>query len=122
MPFKTCPQCSKPAGVRTLRCACGWSFQQAQAQAQETPKPRPQAVPKSFPDKPDCQGNTSQVQYDEQGQAVLENGATVAGKLLRPVVYLRLSHDSMASLSSGGCVPALIDGREVYLQAQILEK
>jgi hypothetical protein len=41
MPFKTCGQCGTAVGVRTLKCTCGWSFQQAQV----LPPPRPIPAP-----------------------------------------------------------------------------
>ena len=114
--MKTCPSCGKAAGVRTLKCECGQLFA---SKAKTAPPPIP-APPKITPpeDLKEGRAGVTEVLYDTQGQAALSNGAP-EGPSLRPIVCLALTEESLASFVAGGCVPAILNHKEVYLQLQV---
>jgi hypothetical protein len=101
MPMKTCPQCSEGVGVRTLKCKCGFEFHpKVVAAPPSIPRPQAQVA------LPDAQVGTTDCDYKG-----LEG--------TRPIAIIRLTADALSSLTAGRCVPAVLHGREVYLEVQV---
>jgi hypothetical protein len=102
-------------GVRTLVCKCGFAFQPKKVSG-------PPAIPgpkiAKPEDLPEGKAGLTEVLYDEQGQASLENGSGEVG-MLRPILCIALTPEALASFALGGCVPATLNHKEVYLQLQV---
>ena len=128
MPMKQCPECSKPAGVRTLKCKCGHVYRASVQGVRKTPAPPsiPPPIPRPTPQAPpqaDAQEVTP-VKFTTTGDGLYGEPGDQ-----RPLAIIRATKDdliawceALATRPDGAFgLPCVTNGEKVFLTVQIVK-